>query len=368
MPRPTTTRILLWLGSLGLPVALLGLETVLYPGVLENNLSLTPLALIAVFLCLHLGLRLIRPAVSNQFVYLGIVWAAVATFFISLAGIQLNAFTDPTFMLRTFFIHPAPLQLLTWFFAGVAVIYIRKDWFRTLHPWLTAALPLLLLAVFMSLYFNYAHEIFAKLKTEDGPFEYGTFLTFLVGAGVAAQTAWKLGHSSYNPNLGLGSWVDTTAHWSLVIGFVAVSIAFFFVAGEEISWGQRILGLETPPEYAAVNTQNELTIHNHHDFINLVYYGYLYISLAAASAWILVKAVAIAGWKAGSRWLEWLAPAWWIVPWFLPMICYVPVRETFGYIRFGQWEEMSELFFSGGFLVHLIVTNLRVRSHTTATK
>lgn len=40
------------------------------------------------------------------------------------------------------------------------------------------------------------------------------------------------------------------------------ALLFFIFAGEEISWGQRLIGLETPEALASVNKQNELNIHN----------------------------------------------------------------------------------------------------------
>lgn len=48
--------------------------------------------------------------------------------------------------------------------------------------------------------------------------------------------------------------------WALLFGLAAV--ALWLVAGEEISWGQRLLGIETPPAFADSNTQGELTLHN----------------------------------------------------------------------------------------------------------
>jgi len=44
--------------------------------------------------------------------------------------------------------------------------------------------------------------------------------------------------------------------------YVGLAVALFFVAGEEISWGQRLLGIETPPAIAATNVQGELNLHN----------------------------------------------------------------------------------------------------------
>ena len=43
-----------------------------------------------------------------------------------------------------------------------------------------------------------------------------------------------------------------------VLGFVA----FMFIAGEEISWGQRIFDFETPDIVMETNRQNEFTLHN----------------------------------------------------------------------------------------------------------
>lgn len=42
---------------------------------------------------------------------------------------------------------------------------------------------------------------------------------------------------------------------------LAGTLGFAFLAGEEISWGQRYLGFDTPSFWA--NTQNETTVHNH---------------------------------------------------------------------------------------------------------
>jgi len=50
--------------------------------------------------------------------------------------------------------------------------------------------------------------------------------------------------------------------WPTVILPVLFGIFFLFVAGEEISWGQRIFGLETPEVLQNHNVQGELNLHN----------------------------------------------------------------------------------------------------------
>ncbi len=43
---------------------------------------------------------------------------------------------------------------------------------------------------------------------------------------------------------------------------VLLAVLFFLMFGEEISWGQRILGLETPDALKGMNVQNEINLHN----------------------------------------------------------------------------------------------------------
>lgn len=49
--------------------------------------------------------------------------------------------------------------------------------------------------------------------------------------------------------------------WCMSASFL-IMLFFIVCGGEEISWGQRFLGIETPEIIKAVNVQNEITIHN----------------------------------------------------------------------------------------------------------
>jgi len=48
----------------------------------------------------------------------------------------------------------------------------------------------------------------------------------------------------------------------IAILYAALCLALFFMVGEEISWGQRIFGWETSESLAAINKQDETTVHN----------------------------------------------------------------------------------------------------------
>src|SRR5512147_237243 len=50
--------------------------------------------------------------------------------------------------------------------------------------------------------------------------------------------------------------------WFKRLVYLGLALLFFFGAGEEISWGQRIFQVVTPGGLAAINTQDELNFHN----------------------------------------------------------------------------------------------------------
>lgn len=81
-----------------------------------------------------------------------------------------------------------------------------------------------------------------RLTVEDGPVENLTSIAYIVAAGLMAWGAWQ------SRQRGLFLWMH--------------AVLFFFVAGEEISWGQRILGFGTPAALDQINVQHEFTLHN----------------------------------------------------------------------------------------------------------
>ncbi len=46
------------------------------------------------------------------------------------------------------------------------------------------------------------------------------------------------------------------------LSLLGFAVLFFFGAGEEESWGQRLVGIQTPPSIAKANAQQETNIHN----------------------------------------------------------------------------------------------------------
>ncbi|SEK57789.1 hypothetical protein SAMN05421666_0913 [Roseovarius nanhaiticus] len=91
---------------------------------------------------------------------------------------------------------------------------------------------------------DYFTLVFAK---EDGLVEYGTALFLLIASIVMARHAASLWGQGRR-----GAAVLTAVY----------GLMFFMAAGEEISWGQRIIGWESGEFFLENNKQDETNLHN----------------------------------------------------------------------------------------------------------
>lgn len=90
-------------------------------------------------------------------------------------------------------------------------------------------------------------DFFEYYMTEDGAIEWLTVVGLVLGSCVCFYRAVTLRSKRPIQFIAL----------TLLLGF-----AFLFVAGEEISWGQRIFQFQSPDWFQAHNRQGETTIHN----------------------------------------------------------------------------------------------------------
>ena len=114
-----------------------------------------------------------------------------------------------------------------------------------------------------------------------------------------------------------------TGRASFGILYALVATATFFVAGEEISWGQRILGLRTPDALEAINWQREISVHNIHGF----HQPFIYAVMLAGLYGTIVPSIGLA-WSTRR-------PAPSLAFLLVPPVCLVPGFFTpFGYRLF----------------------------------
>lgn len=90
-------------------------------------------------------------------------------------------------------------------------------------------------------------EAFMDYLKEDGLAENLTVLFLLGASGIAIYRAF------HPPVTGKGFYLFT---------WIMLAVLFFFAAGEEISWGQRIFNFETTGIFESSNLQHETNLHN----------------------------------------------------------------------------------------------------------
>jgi hypothetical protein len=174
-----------------------------------------------------------------------------------------------------------------------------------------------------------SRPLFTFITMEDGPLEYPQFLCYLAAAIFAAGVAYKRLRAGHP--------------WQALM-FLAFGVGSFVIAGEEISWGQRIFGWQTPEELAAINHQGETTVHNIRWVQELL--GAL---LTVASGVAIALPFASKKYKFGERWDQanfLMAPPFFLATCFFAMFAYKIVRfvafpdSEFTVTKYGEWPEL----------------------------
>lgn len=193
---------------------------------------------------------------------------------------------------------------------------------------------------------NAHFNIFHYLFTEDGLFEYLTSVLYF-GASLIAfvivVTFKRKGQTM------------------LAASYAFLTLALFFVAGEEISWGQRILDIETPAAIAEVNTQRELTVHNLAPVQNVLHAGYIAVGALGAFLWIIVS---LRNFPLDVVSTPYVAPRWYLAPYFLPVfIMYTHIEvatpETAWFRYRSPDQEPTEFIMALGFLLFALSNRYR---------
>jgi hypothetical protein len=139
--------------------------------------------------------------------------------------------------------------------------------------------------------------------------------------------------------------LSKTGHRLIALLYATVAVGVCFLAGEEISWGQRIFGWQTPEAMEAINRQGETTLHNISGVQDLVPAAMLLAGLYGMCAPLVSNAVR-AHWKqAGPAHL--LIPPLCLVPAFGLGVAYRLFRllvwpaPDYGVAEFAEVIELS---------------------------
>ena len=176
-------------------------------------------------------------------------------------------FTFPNFVYSRLRIHYDQLGLVALLLGIVYLATIEPKIIKKhLSSLVFYAGPILLLIFFVMQF--WPRDFFLKLVQEDNVIEYFQFVVLVLGAAIS----------------GLVSYFYKRRDQNKAIIFSIVAAVLLLAAGDEISWGQRLLSITTPEFIGNQNTQNEITIHNNYGIDGLVKWGYVLVGFYGAYA------------------------------------------------------------------------------------
>jgi hypothetical protein len=272
---------------------------------------------------------------------------------VSLLFVLLENLNYETYVLGTFGFHFEQILVVT-AFSGY-FIYLNRDFEKYLgyQKFIYLIAPLFLFG--MVLLNSYDRVLFYRLRDEDYIIEYAQFFAFLAASFLAIITA-KI---AYNK------------HKLLALFSVFLGLGLLFIAGEEISWGQRIIGFEAPQFVQDINYQNELTIHNIepiHRATNKYCFG-CFIGVWGVFGFYMVNKLKFIPKKTRS----YLTPLPYLVLYFLITGVHALMFEYSGWYyeiataaKTGvhRWQEIAELYMAIGFLMFTWDNYKRAKNET----
>lgn len=228
---------------------------------------------------------------------------------------------------NTFFsltrLHQSRLLLIGLYLSHVALLSQSDQWWKKLWKPVFFLYPFAMFGCIL-LVRLLPFDRFFHIAKEDTLFEMIQLCILLIGMAIAA---WFTRF-----------FAKTKSRTSLL--FLALSLGMFFVAGEEISWGQRIFNIEPTETIQAVNYQSEYTLHNLHIVHHKVFDVYVILCLLAITVTWVTRLV-----PALKKFTPYM-PSWLLLGYFL-----VPLPIYFGQMQGTvklPWAEAVEMFFYAG--------------------
>jgi hypothetical protein len=155
--------------------------------------------------------------------------------------------------------------------------------------------------------------------------------------------------------------------------FLILGIGFFFIALEEISWGQRMFDFENP-DWFPENIQDETTIHNLEVFQSYRSTSYIVVAFMGAFSWIIfpqIKRIVKNVGKNYEIFLEYAVPSKFLFSYFFSVLIYkltwkvLPDEFVHNYVALDFLiyydSEFFELILAFGLMLFVFHTFVKIR-------
>jgi hypothetical protein len=322
------------------------LDAMLYFGSVQKNFKLSPIAIAAVLLVFHGLIRFYKKQkLTDEFVRVNLFFLAPIALFLGLAAYFLEeyGFLFPNYFFINFKIHYISLPFLAIPAIAFGLLHASREFM--LRTW-RSLFFLLILIIIIGTGVIYAVDpiYYTQITSEDNLVENLTSIFFAIGSVFALLLVKK---RRYFQSKVVRSLFTT--------GCILVATGLLFVAGEEISWGQRIFDFQTSDSVAATNLQGEINLHNSELLFPFVYSTYAFVGFYGGFLWLIEWALRdiISIKKTLLVWKKILIPGGYLFLNFGLVLIYLWLRKQHGLWKYQSWEEFSELILVIGIVVHL---------------
>lgn len=148
--------------------------------------------------------------------------------------------------------------------------------------------------------------------------------------------------------------------------YLCLAVGIFVIIGEEVSWGQRLFGWQTPEALKAVNRQHETNIHSLEGLIDMFRSLYLLIGVYGT----ILPLLFFSARKSASyqQHFSLLVPHFTLVPYFLITLVwrlylnFWKLPEKY-YFEISKYSEVVELILALGFLLFMSFQFRKIKPH-----
>lgn len=231
-------------------------------------------------------------------------------------------------------LHQEQLGILSVYLFGVILLIQNNEWWKKNYKTFIFSI------FFISIFFLWIVRLwpmdyFFQIVKEDHLIENLQVIVLLVGVALAIYyLVIKKSFKEFN-----------MINLLICIGIV---LTFFLLAGEEISWGQRIFNINTPKYLLEHNVQQETTIHNLSSIHGLVEKFYFGIGLLAVFLFLFREKIKIKSIQ------NWLNIPWYLIPYFGIQVLYYSYFLFSTENIFKEWSEIIELMILIGLVIYFL--------------
>lgn len=145
------------------------------------------------------------------------------------------------------------------------------------------------------------------------------------------------------------------------ISYAFLACGMFFISGEEISWGQRLLNISPPQYFLEHSVQREINLHNlQYIEDGLLHKSFILVGLYGSFFWMAFLKI-----KEYNLLINpYFIPEWYLMGYFLPVSLFYIYHDHFidynNFLGFtSQEQEPAEFILSMGFLLFISINRFR---------